>query len=271
MGAAQVEALETNAAGLGLQMQDLLDGGAVAPVTLEDDDGDGGVLFALRLIFGFMFASALLTFGLSIAQAVVEEKDSRVAEILAAAAPVRDMLVGKVLASFILGTGQVLGLALVALVSLRVAGVLPDLGRVVAASGGFVLGFLAIACLWAALGAMAARPDDLAASAVPVQLVLFGAYFLSFLAPEGLLRVTSSVPVLSSLTMPTRMLQGSVAWWEPALAALLVVGFGLAALRIAVAVYEDSLLRTNRSTPGARLCVGHVPLRETRRSPSVLR
>lgn len=246
----------------GVDPATLAEAGGARLVLLNPDSHDEGVLFALKFVFSFMFVSALLTFGLSIAQAVVQEKESRVVEILAAAVPVRDMLGGKIVANFVLGTAQVLVMTTLAIGGLRLIDVLPDLGAVVAAGSWFViffvLGFLAMACVWAALGAMATKVDDLASSAVPMQAVLFAGYLAAFLAPDWLLRITSYLPVLSSVTMPTRILTGDVLWWEPVVAALLVAGFGLLAMRFGVAVHRRSLLRTARRVTFSDVVTGRV-------------
>ena len=219
---------------------------------LEGSAANGVSTTVLRLIFGFLFASSLLTFGLAIAQGVVEEKDSRVVEILAASVSTRSMLVSKILANVFLGTVQVIVLVGVALGGLWLVGILDDMGQVVTGAVGFVvfyvLGFLAVSCVWAALGAMASKPDDLATSAVPVQILVFGGYFLSFIAPPWLLAASSYVPVVSSLTMPTRLMTGSAQWWEPPIAAALVVLFGLLALGLSIRAYDRTLLRTDRRT-----------------------
>ncbi|WP_309074654.1 ABC transporter permease [Paenarthrobacter sp.] len=248
----QQTATSANAARLGVNLEELGRGSELQRQLLSEKQGNDGSLFVLKFVFSFMFVSALMTYGLAIAQSVVEEKESRVVEILAAATSVKYLLVGKIGANFILGFLQVTALTTIALTGLAFVNVIPDLGRVAAASGWFifffVLGFFAVSCIWSALGSMATRSEDLASSAIPMQILLFGAYFLSFTAPEEILRVASFVPVFSSIAMPTRILDGGVEWWEPWAAASGVVVVGILAIRLSTNIYLRTLMRTNRRT-----------------------
>ncbi|MBD1593704.1 ABC transporter permease [Pseudarthrobacter polychromogenes] len=248
----QQQATSSNAARLNINLAELSRGAALQRELLSQEQDDDGSLFVLKFVFSFMFVSALMTYGLAIAQSVVEEKESRVVEILAAATSVKYLLVGKIGANFILGFLQVTILTAIALTGLKFVDVIPDLGRVVAASGWFifffVLGFFAVSCIWSALGSMATRSEDLASSAIPMQILLFGAYFLSFTAPEGILKIASFVPILSSIAMPTRILDGGVEWWEPWAAASGVVLVGILAIRLSTNIYLRTLMRTNKRT-----------------------
>ncbi|MFX5634542.1 ABC transporter permease, partial [Acinetobacter baumannii] len=70
--------------------------------------------------FGIVFLIAASTFGGTIAQSVVEEKQTRVVEILISAIPVRALLAGKVLGNTVLAMAQIVLLAAVAVIGLAV-------------------------------------------------------------------------------------------------------------------------------------------------------
>lgn len=248
----QQTATASNAERLNVNLEELARGAALQRELLNQKPDNDGSLFVLKFVFSFMFVSALMTYGLAIAQSVVEEKESRVVEILAAATSVKYLLVGKIGANFILGFLQVTVLTAIALTGLAFVDVIPDLGPVLAASGWFifffVLGFFAVSCIWSALGSMATRSEDLASSAIPMQILLIGAYFLSFTAPAEILRIASFVPIFSSIAMPTRILDGGVEWWEPWAAASGVVLVGILAIRLSTNIYLRTLMRTNKRT-----------------------
>ncbi len=76
----------------------------------------------LVLVFAFLFYLSVLTFGMSIAQSVVEEKQSRVIELLVAALPVRWLLAGKVLGNTVMALGQIVVILGAGLVGATIAG-----------------------------------------------------------------------------------------------------------------------------------------------------
>jgi ABC-2 type transport system permease protein len=124
-----------------------------------DDQGTAAFGFALLSLF------TALGFGMAIAQSVVQEKESRVVEILAAAVPVRQMLVGKFAGNTVLALAQIVLLVGVGAVMLLVTGRDDLLAGVGPAAIWyvvlFVLGFRALASLWTVAGSLAASQEDL--------------------------------------------------------------------------------------------------------------
>ena len=95
---------------------------------------------------------------------VVEEKSSRVVEVLLARMPARSLLAGKIAGIGLLGLGQIAVTALAALVAARTTDSfdLPAVrGSVLAwAVVWFVLGYALYATVFGALGSLASRPED---------------------------------------------------------------------------------------------------------------
>ena len=244
--------LEANARAAGTSAQDVLAGTVLAHRLLDPGDLDGGLRYVLAFAFAFLFYITAIVFGLSIAQSVIEEKQSRVVEILAATLPVRQLLLGKVVGNTLLAIGQVVLLAGVGLIGLAISGRGAVLSLVLGASAWFVvffvLGFVALACIWAVAGSVATRQEDLQATTMPVQAIVFVALFVGIAGSGTLLTVASFVPLVSSVAMPVRMLSGDVPVWQPVVAALLVVVVAFALVRLGARLYEGSLLRTDRRT-----------------------
>ena len=121
--------------------------------------------FALRYFvsigFGVVFLLAASLFGGTIAQSVVEEKQTRVVELLLSAMPARTLLAGKIIGNTILAMAQILLLATIAVVGLIVTGqseVLQGLGAPIAWFAIFFLfGFVLLASLFAAAGSLVSR------------------------------------------------------------------------------------------------------------------
>lgn len=240
--------LRANAAEQGVDLGALQQGTAVEERLLDPDAEQAGPRAGVAFAFALVFLVTALSFGMGIAQSVVQEKQSRVVEILAAAVPVRSMLWGKILGNTLLALGQVALLSVVGVVGLVVGGQRDLLDGVGAAVAWyvvlFVLGFLALASLWSVAGSLASRVEDLQSTTLPGQALLFVPYFVSAFAGEEARTVASMLPIVSTMVLPGRMAEGAVPWWQVAVA---VVGTVLAAVvfvRLGARLYERTLLRT---------------------------
>ncbi|MET0974645.1 MAG: ABC transporter permease, partial [Leifsonia sp.] len=67
--------------------------------------------YIVALGFGLVFFMSAITFGSTIAQSVVEEKQTRVVEILLSTIPVRALLAGKVIGNSVLAIAQIVAIA----------------------------------------------------------------------------------------------------------------------------------------------------------------
>ncbi|WBB46543.1 ABC transporter permease [Verrucosispora sp. WMMA2044] len=225
------------------------------PVRLLNPDAvDPVVAFLVPFAFAFIFFITSQTFGVQIAQSIIEEKQTRIVEILVAAVPVRALLAGKMLAGTILALGQIALVAVVAVAGMTFGDNTTLLSLLGPAIGWFVpfflLGFVLIASMWAAAGALVNRLEDIGGVSMPVQLAVMLPFFAVIFLNDNVtaMRVLSYLPFSAPTAMPLRLFTGDAAGWElvVSLALLLVAaaGFLLAGAR----VYEGSLLRTNGRT-----------------------
>lgn len=265
-GAAQLAGLQTALAGAGLaadEVQRLLATPEVEERLLDDGALDESVVPALSLAFALLFFFVVYQFGFSIAQGVVQEKESRIVELLVTAVPVRTLLYGKVLGNGGLALVQVVLLVLVALAGAALTGS-GELTEALLGNAGwfvlfFVLGFAMLSCLWAAAGAFASRNEDLQSTTAPLQVLVIVPFFAAGYVSEGLLRtVLSYVPFTSPLIMPARLLEEDAAAWEAAVSALVLLLAAAVAVRIGERLYVSSLLRTRGKTSLADAWSGRV-------------
>lgn len=221
---------------------------------LEAAPVDPAVAFLVPFAFAFIFLVTSQTFGVQIAQSIIEEKQTRIVEILVAAVPVRALLAGKMIAGTVLAVGQIALVALVAVVGLRFAGDSGLFTLLGPAIGWFVpfflLGFVLIAAMWVAAGTLVSRLEDIGTVAMPVQLAVMLPFFaVVFLNDDTTaMRVLSYLPFSASTAMPLRLFSGDAAGWEPPLSLALLLVAALAVLAAGARVYEGSLLRTNGRT-----------------------
>lgn len=241
-------ALAENAATAGTSVESLTAGTGLAVEQLEGDQAESELQGILGFAFAMLFYLASLLFGYTLASSVLEEKQSRLAEMIAAAVPLRQLLAGKVLGNTALALGQITVYVVVGLVGLSFT----EYGGLVAGVSGaigwfllfFLAGFVALACLWAVAGALASRSEDLQSTATPVTTLVLAIFFGALLLEGPPQTVASFVPPLSAVLMPMRLVEGQAAWWEALLALGALVALGAALVVVAERLYRRALLQT---------------------------
>ena len=255
IGAIQLVAVHQRAAAAGISPEELR--ALVGPVAVEDIElgsvagrsrDDETAAFVMTVVL-FL---AITTYGNLVLGGVVEEKASRVVEVLLARMPARSLLAGKVTGIGLLGLAQIGLTALVALVVVTMV----DTVAVPAARGEvlawvvvwFVLGYALYAMVYGALGSLASRTEDAQSVAGPVSAVLIVGYFASFAAigqpDSGWAQLLSLFPLTAPLAMPNRIAMGVAAWWEPMLAVVLTLAAIAALVQLGGRVYARAILHT---------------------------
>lgn len=242
------DVLAENAADSGTSLAELRAGSTLTTSLIGDDPGRAIAATVAGFVFAMFFYMAALLFGMSIANSVLEEKQNRVVEILATAIPIRQILYGKVLGNSVLAFAQISLFAIVGLIGVNIAGLAPDIGWLLSASGWFVAffvaGFLALACIWAALGAMASRSEDLQSSTGPVIGALLAVLFIGIFAEGTLLKVVSFIPLVSSVAMPVRLVAGDVPLWQPIASLVLALATAWALVRLGERIYRRAIMHS---------------------------
>ena len=252
----QLEALVGGAVSNAAVVEQLADAGVQLDVprltvtSLEGEADDQATVVALVSVA--MLYGLLILFAQFVAQGVVEEKSSRVVELLLSTMKPWQLLAGKILGLGALGLGQIVVIAV-----LGVGGALAfDLvdvpgrliGTVVAVVAWFLLGYAFYAALFAGAASLVSRQEDLGSVLTPTSMLLIAAFVISIqasAAPGGTLAtVTGFVPGLSPMVMPVRMAAGEVAAWEVGLSVLLMLVAIALVVRIGGRIYAGALLRT---------------------------
>ncbi|ADB49164.1 ABC transporter permease [Conexibacter woesei] len=218
---------------------------------LEPENEDRGTRQGIAFVAVLLLYLAIFTYGLWVAGGIVEEKSSRVIEVVLSAIRPRELLAGKIIGLGVLGIGQFVLTIAVGLIgaSLLSAVDLPNVTIGWAALIGlwFVLGFAFYACLYAVAGALVSRQEDLQSSTGALNMVVIGSYILAFVGiqdPDGtLLTVISFLPPSAPMAMPARWLVTEVPAWQLIVSLLLTLGATVATLRLATTVYARAALR----------------------------
>lgn len=239
-----------NAAAAGVDLEALAAGTQVSTSVLSGNS-NAGLAFLIAMVFAMIFYMTTVFFGVAIANSVVEEKQNRIVEIIATAIPLGQLLAGKIVGNIVLAILQVAIYAVAGLIGMQITGSASEFGWILPSVGWFALfyivGFAAIATIWAAVGAMAARTEDIANLSNPITMVLIAALFAGIYVSGTWLKIVSFVPVLSSIAMPRRLLTEDVALWEPLIALTLTLATAALLTRLGARIYRANIMRGGTS------------------------
>jgi ABC-2 type transport system permease protein len=203
------------------------------------------------LVAGILYVTMVI-YGQLVAAGVIEEKSNRIVEILLATVRPWQLMLGKITGIGLVALIQVVlvvGVALVLASATKLVSI-PTLGVDVVISGivWFVLGYLMYALLYAAVGSMVSRQEDVASVAVPITLVLVASWILALTvaAPyPGSVGTTvlSFIPLFSPVIMPVRIAAGVAPFWQILISVVLVIGTIYVFAAVAGRIYRNSVLR----------------------------
>lgn len=236
-------------------------------LVLDPPEQNSVLVYFVALGFGLIFLMSALTFGNTIAQSVVEEKQTRIVEILMSTIPVRVLMAGKVAGNSALAFGQIAIIALLAGIGLLVSGQSALLGQLGPSILWFVVffafGFVLLAALFAATASMVSRQEDVASVTTPATMLVMIPYFLVIFFNDNdlVLAIMSYVPFSAPVGMPMRVFLGTAQWWEPYLSLVILVASTAAVIAIGSRIYGNSLLRMG----------GRVKLKEAMAAPGASR
>ena len=222
---------------------------ALEPVDARRNESATVAFVGVLLLYGQLFA-----YGYWVAAGVVEEKSSRVVEVLLATLRPSHLLRGKILGIGLLGLLQLLLIGLVALFVSNAVGSLEFPSGAIATMGvvlvWFVLGFFFYAGLFAVAGSIVTRQEDLQTTMTPLTILIIASFIIGLSAtgdPDSTLAVVASLlPFSSPLVMPTRIVLGDAAPWEVVASLAISVVSTAALIPIATKVYSRALLRPGR-------------------------
>ncbi|HWL39202.1 MAG TPA: ABC transporter permease [Gemmatimonadaceae bacterium] len=230
-------------------------------ITERGRGGSGMASVAFGFAIGFLLYMTIIIYGQTIMSSVIEEKTSRVAEVVMSSVPTDTLLVGKVLGVGAVGLTQQILWVGTTYVLLKVreplmaklgapamSFSLPEisLGAALLFLAFFVLGFIFYASLYAAVGSAVNSEQEARQAATPIMImVVSGGVFIQpvLLNPTSTLAtVLSLVPITSPIIMPIRMAVTGIAPLEMAASiGLLILGCA-AALWLASRIYRVGLL-----------------------------
>jgi ABC-2 type transport system permease protein len=220
---------------------------------LEAPDPNRDTSFVFANVGVILLFISIFTFGSWVLTGVVEEKQSRVVEVVLSTIEPRDLLIGKVLGIGLLGLLQLVVMVTVGLAVGVQTGRFSLPSTTPSAIGmlllWFVLGYAFYSTALGVLGALASRMEEASNASSPVSFIAMAGYFFSLLValndPGGTAaRIATFIPPVSPMVVPLRAALGAIEPWEIILSALLMAATVWLLFVFGGRVYSGAVLRT---------------------------
>lgn len=227
-----------------LEVTSLGDAPAVPPRQMFVALAAAGILYLLLIVYGNR-----------VAQSIVEEKASRVVEVVLAAIRPAQLLGGKVLGIGGLSLVQALVFALLiggtVVIVTDVSPTGTDLTVIAWVVAWFVPGYALYAMLFAAVGALVPREQDLQSAATPVMVPVIAGLLLvqvTVFDPQSTASLVGGlVPLTAPMVEPVRLATGVASAWEGVVAAVATVATVAVLVPVTARLYAGGVLHTRTS------------------------
>jgi ABC-2 type transport system permease protein len=238
-----------------LSEQQITDALAPPPLpvrTLEASDPERRANRAIAFPAVLLLYGQLIGYGYTVAVGVVEEKATRVVEVLLSTIRPVQLLAGKIIGIGLVGLVQLLiigGIGLAVAVGIDAIdlppGAFATLGMVLL---WFLLGYALYSVLFAVAGATVSRQEEVQNTSTPMSLVLVASFLAAISAlnnPDGTIAtVTSYLPPTAPLVMPVRVAAGAASGWEIVVSVLLTLAAIAVLVPLSARLYSGAVLRT---------------------------
>jgi ABC-2 type transport system permease protein len=227
-------------------------------VTESGSEKDSGGGFFLVLAIGILILIMITTYGQIILAAVVEEKETRIAEMLFSSMRAFPLMLGKLIGVSLLALTQYAIWALTFIVfALYGVGAFSARGAEISLPKlpvsfyvyfflFFILGYFIYATLYALIGSMVTTTQEGGQIALPVLFMIMAGYYLMFpvvRAPNSPLAFwVSMIPFFSPITMLVRIVSQTPPLWQIALSLLIGYGTVILLVWLAARIYRIGML-----------------------------
>jgi ABC-2 type transport system permease protein len=222
------------------------------PLRVADLSGDEADGAGLAFVGSLLLYLSIMGFGYAVASGVIEEKTSRVIELLLSTIKPAQLLAGKVLGIGLVGLVQLAATVVVGVAIVVGSGEI-DLPSSTASTAVlvtvyFVLGYALYACAFAVAGSIVSNQEDSQSTTTPMMVLLVGGYLASFPVIEEpdstLAQVLTFLPPVAPMIVPVRAAQNALPAWELALSIALMLAATALLILLAARIYERTILRT---------------------------
>lgn len=228
-------------------------GGATVTVeALNPPAADEGQRLFLALIGAGLLFMGITVYGVAVGVGVVEEKSSRVVEVLLSTIKPLHLLWGKILGLGAIGLLQITAVSLAGLITGLATGLITVSGTAVAVLIAvlvwYVLGFTFFAVLYAAGGSMVSRQEEVNSTTMPITLLVMAMVYVAMFGLNSLestfMTVMSWIPPFSATLMPMRIASGLADPLQIAGTIVIMIATCMVLAAVAAKIYQRSVLHT---------------------------
>lgn len=248
----------------------------------DEQDDDTIFLSVIGMIMGIIIFGAIFSYGGYVTRGVIEEKTSRIIEVIVSSVKPIELLIGKMAGVGALALTQ-FGIWILAFLGLTailgpLAAIMMDPAATVSGTDMgdaqaeipaildlptletsllvyfvifFILGYLLYSSLFAAIGSASDSETDTQQLMLPVGAPIFIAYFImlhTWRSPDSTLSIVSSIiPFFSPILMITRIAITEVPFWQIGLSILLMIVTFAGTMWLSAKIYKIGILSYGNS------------------------
>ncbi len=220
------------------------------------EEGYGSLV--LSYVFAFLLYISLLMTGQMMLQSVIEEKASRIVEVILSSVNAKEMMTGKIIGSAITAVMQMgiwLG-AIVTVASSAMFALPPEImisiktSQVVFLLVNYAVGLVLFLSLFGMVGSIFDNPQDAQSGMWPVMMLVMIPFFISMAMLENpnspIGSVASFLPFTSVIVMPVKMTVVDVPIWQLVSCVVVNIAAIFFIFPIAGKIYRVGILRTGK-------------------------
>lgn len=228
-------------------------------VTKDEKVQEEGIGNQIALfLFSFLLYIALIFAGQMTLSSVVEEKNSRIVEVLLSSATSTDLMAGKILGTVIVEVLQMaIWLTPVVMLISTSWFMLPaeltlqlDITYIIYFLVNYTIGLITFVGLFATVGAIFDNTQDAQSGLWPVMMLIMIPFFIAISlqtnAQSTFAKIASMFPFASIIVMPARMTLVEVPIWQIALSFIINVAVLFAIFPVAGKIYRIGILTTGK-------------------------
>lgn len=221
-----------------------------------EEEGYGNLI--LSYLFTFLLYISLLMIGQMTMQSVMEEKSSRVVEVLLSSVSSKELMTGKILGASITGVIQMaVWLIPVILVSFTTLFALPaninlsiSIGQVIYLLFNFFLGLITFLGLFAMIGSIFENAQEAQSGMWPIMMLIIIPFFIAMSLVQNpanpIAMIASMFPFANIIVMPARMTLADIPLWQFALSIIVSLVTIIIIFPIAGKIFRVGILRTGK-------------------------
>ncbi len=221
-----------------------------------EEEGYGSLI--LSYLFTFLLYLSLIMMGQMTMQSVMDEKTSRVVEVLLSSVSSQELMTGKILGASVTGVMQMaVWLIPVMLVSFTTLFALPadfsfsiSIGQVIYLLFNFFLGLVTFLGLFAMIGSIFETAQEAQSGMWPVLMLIMIPFFIAISLMQNpanpIAVIASMFPFASIIVMPARMTIADVPLWQFGLSIAVSIATIFAIFPFAGKIFRVGILRTGK-------------------------